>query len=103
MVTEGAVRAALAEVEDPELPVGIVDLGMVRRVAVDRDRGRVTVGLTYTSIACPCVDLIREDVVARVGRLEGVEEVVVEDVLEAWSRDDVTPQGRELLRALAVV
>lgn len=103
MVTEGAVRAALAEVEDPELPVGIVDLGMVRRVTVDRDRGRVIVGLTYTSIACPCVDLIREDVVDRVGRLEGVEEVVVEDVLEAWSRDDVTPQGRELLRALAVV
>ena len=95
------VLAVLAEVEDPELPVGLVDLGLVRRLHVAD--GHVTVGLTYTSLACPCVEMIREDVVEAVGALDGVTEVVVEDVLESWSRDDLTPTGRALLATVAVV
>ncbi|MBY5163240.1 metal-sulfur cluster assembly factor [Salsipaludibacter albus] len=95
------VLAVLAEVEDPELPVGLVDLGLVRRLHVVD--GHVTVGLTYTSLACPCVEMIREDVVEAVGALHGVTEVVVEDVLESWSRDDLTPTGRALLATVAVV
>jgi metal-sulfur cluster biosynthetic enzyme len=94
------VRAALAEVEDPELGVGIVDLGLVRSVAVDGDQ--VTVGLTFTSIACPCTDVLREDVEARLLRLDGVARVRVEDVFEPWSMDDVTEEGRLALLAIGV-
>ena len=46
MITPDDVRAALAEVSDPELPVSIVDLGLVRSVAVDGDAVRV--GITFT-------------------------------------------------------
>jgi metal-sulfur cluster biosynthetic enzyme len=101
MVSVDDVRAALAEVTDPELPVGIVDLGLVRSIAVDGDR--VTVGLTFTSIACPCTDLLREDVEARLRRLDGVAHVEVEELFEPWSRDDMTEDGRLALRALGVV
>jgi metal-sulfur cluster biosynthetic enzyme len=94
------VRSALAEVEDPELGVGIVDLGLVRSVAVDGDQ--VTVGLTFTSIACPCTDVLREDVEARLLRLDGVARVRVEDVFEPWSMDDVTEEGRLALLAIGV-
>jgi metal-sulfur cluster biosynthetic enzyme len=94
------VRAALAEVEDPELGVGIVDLGLVRSVAVEGDQ--VTVGLTFTSIACPCTDVLREDVEARLLRLDGVARVRVEDVFEPWSMDDVTEEGRLALLAIGV-
>lgn len=97
----GRVMATLAEVEDPELPVGLVDLGLVRRL--DVHEGHVTVGLTYTSLACPCVEMIREDVAAAVGGLDGVVDVTVEDVLEPWSRDDISEVGRALLRTVAVV
>jgi metal-sulfur cluster biosynthetic enzyme len=100
MVTEAAVRAALAEVQDPELPVGIVDLGLVRRVRVDG--GAVTVGITFTSIACPCTDLLIEDVRERLGRLDGVASVTVEELFEPWSRDDLTEEGRVALLALGV-
>ncbi len=96
-----AVWAALERVEDPELPLSIVDLGLVRRLAIVD--GSVTIGLTYTSLACPCVDMIREDVEAAVRDVAGVGSVRVDDVLEPWSRDDVTPEGRALLRAVAVV
>jgi metal-sulfur cluster biosynthetic enzyme len=100
VVSADDVRAALAEVDDPELPVNIVDLGLVRSVAVDGDR--VTVGLTFTSIACPCTDVLREDVEARLRRLDGVGQVEVREVFERWSRADVTEEGRLALRALGV-
>ena len=100
MVAEAAVWAALAEVQDPELPVGIVDLGLVRSVRVEG--GAVTVGITFTSIACPGTDMLTEDVQARLGRLEGVTGVEVEELFEPWSRQDLTEEGRLALRALGV-
>ncbi len=100
-VDRNAVWSALERVDDPELPVSIVDLGLVRRL--DIVDGAVTVGLTYTSLACPCLDMIREDVEAAVDAVPGVRGVRVDDLLEPWSRDDVTPRGREMLRAVAVV
>jgi metal-sulfur cluster biosynthetic enzyme len=100
VVSADDVRAALAEVADPELPVSIVDLGLVRSVAVDG--ASVTVGITFTSIACPCTEVLREDVEARLRRLDGVDQVEVEEVFEAWSRDDLTEEGRLALLALGV-
>jgi metal-sulfur cluster biosynthetic enzyme len=100
MVAEAAVWAALAEVTDPELPVGIVDLGLVRWIAVHG--ATVCVGITFTSIACPCTDVLREDVEARLRRLDGVVHVEVEEVFEAWSREDMTEDGRLALLALGV-
>jgi metal-sulfur cluster biosynthetic enzyme len=100
MAAPDAVRAALAEVEDPELPISIVDLGLVRSVAVDGDTVRV--GITFTSIACPCTDMLREDIQERLRRLDGVTDVEVEEVFEAWSREDMTEEGRLALLALGV-
>jgi metal-sulfur cluster biosynthetic enzyme len=100
VVAEADVWAALAEVQDPELPVGIVDLGLVRSVQVRG--GAVTVGITFTSIACPCTDVLTEDVQARLARLEGVTGVEVEELFEPWSREDLTEEGRLALRALGV-
>lgn len=100
-VDRGAVLTALARVEDPELPLSVVDLGLVRRL--DIADGAVVIGMTWTSLACPCTDIIREDVAAGVAAVDGVRTVRVDEVLEPWSRADVTPEGRELLRAVAVV
>jgi metal-sulfur cluster biosynthetic enzyme len=100
MVTADDIRAALAEVQDPELPVGIVDLGLVRSVTVDG--GTVRVGITFTSIACPCTDVLSDDIRARLRQLDGVTEVEVEEVFEPWSRDDLTEEGRLALLALGV-
>ena len=100
MVSVDDVRTALAEVTDPELPVSIVDLGLVRSVVVDGTT--VQVGITFTSIACPCTDLLAEDVQARLGRLEGVASVEVEELFEPWSRDDLTEEGRLALLAIGV-
>jgi metal-sulfur cluster biosynthetic enzyme len=98
---EDAIRDALAGVEDPELPVPITDLGLVRRLHVRE--GHVRVGITYTSLACPCMEMLREDVHDAVAAVPGVASVEVDDVLEPWSRADITPEGIEMLRAVAVL
>jgi metal-sulfur cluster biosynthetic enzyme len=100
-VTDASVRAALAEVCDPELPVSVVDLGLVRGVDIAGDQ--VIVRMTFTSIACPCTEVLKEDVAARVGALDGVASVRVEEVFERWSREDMTDEGRLILRTLAVI
>ncbi|MER3456335.1 MAG: benzoyl-CoA oxygenase [candidate division GAL15 bacterium] len=95
------VRQVLRSILDPEFPVSVVDLGLVRGVEVDGDVVRVRI--TLTSLGCPCVELIREDVRRAVQQLEGVREVVVEQVFERWSRADITPEGLQRLREAGVV
>ena len=97
MVSPEAVWEALAELEDPEIPViSIVDLGVVRDVRVDGDR--VHVELTPTFLGCPALEVMRDQMAARIEELGG--EADVEVVLDdSWSTDRITPAGREQLRA----
>jgi ring-1,2-phenylacetyl-CoA epoxidase subunit PaaD len=97
VVTEEQVWAALAELEDPEIPVvSLVDLGVVREVRVDGDR--VHVELTPTFLGCPALEVMRDRMAQKVAEL-GAEpdvEVVLDD---SWSTDRISPRGREKLRA----
>ncbi len=95
------VIAALREVLDPEYPVSVVDLGLIRGVAVE---GReVRVRLTFTSMGCPCMELIQDDIVARLRQVPGVERVALEVTWEPWSRAHITEEGWRRLRAVGVV
>jgi len=97
MVTAAAVWEALADVEDPEIPViSIVDLGVVRNVQVEG--GRVHVEFTPTFLGCPALEVMRDQMASKIEEL-GAEpdvEVVMDD---SWSTDRITPAGREKLRA----
>lgn len=86
---EGDIRAALREVIDPEIGVNIVDLGLIREVALN-GRG-VEVRMVLTSPACPLAGYLVEQVRRKVrGVTNGIPvEVVLVD--EAWSWDDTAP------------
>jgi metal-sulfur cluster biosynthetic enzyme len=99
-VTEAHVRAALADVVDPEYPVSVVDLGLVRGVEVRGSTVRVDVA--YCSLGCPCIELIEDDVRERLLRLDGVDHVDVREVFDRWSRRDISARGLELLRSSGV-
>lgn len=95
--TEGAVWSALRTVEDPELPVSVVDLGLVYDVAVDGDR--VAVDLTLTYSGCPAKEMILRDVEAAVAAVQGIDEVSVSVVHSPpWSYERITDRGRADLR-----
>lgn len=93
---EPAVRAALAEVPDPEIPaVSIVDLGLVHRVEVGHDRIRVE--LLPTFVGCPALDVIRSSAEARLSEF-GREVEVAFTFATPWTSDRITPDGRTRLR-----
>ena len=96
VVTEERVREALARIPDPEIPViSIVDLGVVRDVAVDGDRVRVE--FTPTFLGCPALETMRAAMEEAIRELGGDPEVdVVLD--DSWSTDRITAEGREKLR-----
>jgi metal-sulfur cluster biosynthetic enzyme len=92
---------ALCEVADPELPVSLVDLGLI--CAIRRSDGAVEVDLTFTASACPCMEFIIEDVRERLLREPGVTQVTVRDVWDPpWHTDRMTAHGRALLRSFGV-
>jgi len=97
MVTADAVWAALDEIPDPEIPViSLVDLGVIRDVAVDGDR--VHVEFTPTFLGCPALEVMKRAMERTVTDLGGVPDVrVISD--DSWSTDRSTPAGREKLRA----
>jgi ring-1,2-phenylacetyl-CoA epoxidase subunit PaaD len=97
MVTEAAVWDALAEIPDPEIPViSLVDLGVVKSVAVEAERVRIE--FTPTFMGCPALEVMRRQMEEAVSGLGGEPHV---DVLldDSWSTDRITPAGREKLRA----
>jgi ring-1,2-phenylacetyl-CoA epoxidase subunit PaaD len=97
VVTAAAVWDALAEIPDPEIPViSLVDLGVVRDVAIDGERVRVE--FTPTFLGCPALEVMRDAMAEKVRELGGEPDVrVISD--DSWSSDKITPEGREKLRA----
>ena len=76
MPTRDEVMAALREVEDPELGMDIVELGLLYDVAIDDSR--VTVTHSLTSMGCPAGAMIQEGISEAVQRVPGVDAVEVE-------------------------
>lgn len=93
----GAVRSALADVADPEIPiVSIVALGMVEEVLVDGDG--IHVSLLPTFVGCPALDLIRSNVERRLAAF-GLPIDVRFEYRVPWSSDRISPEGRARLQA----
>ena len=98
--SEAAVRAALAEVRDPELPVvSLVDLGIVERVEVAG--GRIAVELLPTFIGCPALELIEASVGQRLASF-GVPVEVGFTRRVPWTSDRITAAGLGRLRAAGI-
>jgi ring-1,2-phenylacetyl-CoA epoxidase subunit PaaD len=96
MVTVEQVWEALDEIPDPEIPViSLVDLGVIKDVAVEH--GRVRIDFTPTFLGCPARETMERTMRERIEALGAEAEVrVVLD--DSWSTDRITPVGREKLR-----
>jgi phenylacetate-CoA oxygenase PaaJ subunit len=88
--------AALHDVQDPEMPINLVDLGVI--YGITEQDGVVDVDLTFTAMGCPASDFIVDDVRERLLREPGVEEVRVNVVWDPpWTTDRMTEAGRDAL------
>jgi ring-1,2-phenylacetyl-CoA epoxidase subunit PaaD len=97
VVTVEEVWTALAEIPDPEIPViSLVELGVVKDVAVED--GTVRVGFTPTFMGCPALEVMQRAMESKIAAL-GARPAVTVRLDDSWSTDDITPAGREKLRA----
>ena len=76
MLNKKLVMDKLKEVPDPELGISVVDLGLIYGVEIAKNK-TVTVNMTLTTVGCPLFSLIAEPIKEKVGKLEGVKEVLV--------------------------
>jgi metal-sulfur cluster biosynthetic enzyme len=90
--------SALSEVQDPEMPVNLVDLGVI--YGISEEGGVVAVDLTFTAMGCPASEFILEDIRERLLREEGVTEVRVNIVWNPpWTVARMTEAGRDALES----
>ncbi len=98
---ETAVWEALRTCYDPEIPVNIVDLGLVYDLRVlpgDSDKHRVAVKMTLTAVGCGMGPVIANDAREKIESLSEVEEASVEIVWDPpWTPQMISDQGRKIL------
>ena len=92
------IRENLKSVFDPEIPVNVVDLGLIYRVEIEeiQDKGRVAfVDLTLTAPGCGMGPVIAEDVKGKVLELPGIDDAEVEIVWDPpWTQDLISEEGK---------
>lgn len=97
----GAVRDALREVLDPEIPISVVDLGLI--YGAEYEDGVVRIDLTFTATACPCMAFINEDITDRLEQEPWIDRVELNEVWDPpWTRERITEQGKAQLKTMGV-
>ena len=97
-LTVDGVMNALRNCYDPEIPVNIVDLGLVYNVAIDEDS--VKVRMTLTTMGCPAHAYLMHQVQTEIEKIPGVKKAEVEIVWDPpWTPDKMNPEARKRLEA----
>lgn len=95
-LTKDVIIESLREVYDPEIPVNIVDLGLVYSVEIAD--GEVHIEMTLTAQGCGMGPYIAQQAEWRVAEVDGVEDVQVDLVFDPpWNPDMITDEGKALL------
>jgi metal-sulfur cluster biosynthetic enzyme len=96
-----ALWDALRDVMDPELPISVVDMGLI--VDLSQQDGIVDIKLTFTAMGCPAMEFIMDDIRARLLQEPGVREVRIEIVWDpVWTKARLTEEGIEIMRTWGV-
>jgi metal-sulfur cluster biosynthetic enzyme len=96
MVTREQVFEVLQSCYDPEIPINLVDMGLIYDVRIDDDR--VTVVMTLTARGCPAHSFISEDVRAHLAEIPGVKSVHVQVVWDPpWDPSRMSDTAKKRL------
>jgi metal-sulfur cluster biosynthetic enzyme len=96
-----ALWDALRDVTDPEIPISVVDMGLI--VDLRQRDGSVDIKLTFTAMGCPAMDFIMDDIRERLLREPGVEQVNIEIVWEpVWTKARLSEDGIDIMRTWGI-
>ena len=95
---------ALQEVEDPEIPISVVGMGLIVSLAWREQERAVDIELTYTAMGCPAMDFIQDDIRDRLLQEPEVENVHIDVVWDpVWTRSMIREEARATMRRLGIV
>jgi metal-sulfur cluster biosynthetic enzyme len=101
---EARLWQALTEVQDPELPVSVVGLGLIVSLTYRPTDRTVAIELTFTAMGCPAMDFIQQDIRERLLQEPDVDGVEIEIVWDpVWTTARVREEARARMRALGIV
>jgi metal-sulfur cluster biosynthetic enzyme len=101
---EARLWRALQEVEDPEIPISVVGLGLIVSLAYRPSQRAVDLELTFTSMGCPAMEFIEDDIRARLLAEPDVDLVRIEVVWDpVWTRSRIREDARATMRRLGIV
>lgn len=96
-LTKDDVLKALSEVYDPEIPINIVDLGLIYKVEINESND-VNIDMTFTTKGCPMYMYIKEQAKERIKKMDGIGKVEVNLVWEPkWTPEMISKTVRERL------
>ncbi len=95
------IITAIKTITDPELPINIYDLGLIRKIEIEN--GTVQIDMTLTTPNCPVADLMPTQVFDEVSKVDGVISVRVALVWEPpWTVADLTKRGKSVLELMDI-
>jgi metal-sulfur cluster biosynthetic enzyme len=101
---EARLWRALQDVEDPEIPVSVVGMGLIVSIAYLPIERAVDLQLTYTSMGCPAMEYIQDDIRDRLLAEPDVDDVRIEVVWDpVWTRGRIREDARARMRSLGIV
>ena len=104
MSVEARLWQALCEVEDPEIPISVVGMGLIVSLAYDPDSRDVDLELTFTAMGCPAMEFIQDDIRERLLAEPDVDDVRIEIVWDpVWTRSRIREEARATMRGLGIV
>jgi metal-sulfur cluster biosynthetic enzyme len=100
---EARLWDALRTVEDPEIPVSVVGMGLIVSLAYrDADR-QADLQITFTSMGCPAMEFIEDDIREALLRDPAVDTVTIEVVWDpVWTKDRIRADARAAMRRLGI-
>jgi metal-sulfur cluster biosynthetic enzyme len=103
MSVEARIWEALRHVQDPEIPVSVVAMGLIVSVAYDPDARRADLQITYTAMGCPAMDFIQDDIRDALLADPEIDSVEIEVVWDpVWTKARLRDEARETMRELGI-
>ena len=98
IVTEEQIRASLKQCMDPEIPISIIDLGLIYGVDIS-EKNDVNIKMTMTTKGCPLHDTMVDDVKRYTRKVAGVNNVNVDIVWDPpWSMDKISDEAKSMMK-----
>lgn len=103
MSVEARLWERLRGVEDPEIPVSVVGMGLIVSLEYVVAERAVDLRLTFTAMGCPAMDFIQDDIRAALLEDPDVDEVRIEVVWDpVWTKDRIRAEARDRMRELGI-